>query len=298
MAKPLLSDELWERVEPLLPAPKPRRYRYPGRKPLTNRQALTGILFVLRTGINWNDLPCEMGCGSGSACRKYLQSWQRQGVWDRRHRLLLAELQEADKIDWSRASVDSSFCRALGGGEDTGRNPTDRGKLGSKHHAVVDGQGVPRSATVTAANVPDVVALLGVVDAIEPVPGQVGRPPPRPAGGAVRRPGLRQRPASGGIAQAVDPAFPRAAAHRAWQRLGRLPLGGRALLRLAAPLPQAPHPHRLLFRQSPRVTQTCLLADLFELPVGNTVTIAHSAIVSYDRASRRACPGGMNPPAR
>jgi transposase len=181
MAKPLLPDELWVRIDPLLPAPKPRRFRYPGRKPLTNRQALTGILFVLKTGINWNDLPCEMGCGSGSACRKRLQNWQRLGVWDRLHQHLLAESQEAGKIDWSRASVDSSFCRALGGGEDTGRNPTDRGKLGSKHHAVVDAQGIPLSATVTAANVPDVSALLGVVDAIEPVPGKVGRPKRRPA---------------------------------------------------------------------------------------------------------------------
>jgi transposase len=180
MAKPLLPDELWARIEPLLPAPKPRRFRYPGRKPLTNRQTLTGILFVSRTGISWNDLPCEMGCGSGSACRKRLQLWRQLGVWDRLHRLLLAELHEADKIDWSRAAVDSSFCRALGGGEDTGRNPTDRGKLGSKHHAVVDARGIPLSATVTAANVPDVVALLGVVDAIPPVRGKAGRPRRRP----------------------------------------------------------------------------------------------------------------------
>src|SRR3954454_23238290 len=181
MAKPLLPDELWQRIEPLLPAPKPRRFRFPGRKPLTNRQALTGILFVLRTGINWNDLPCEMGCGSGSACRKRLQEWQRLGVWDRLHQVLLAELQEAGKIDWSRACVDSSSVRALGGGEDAGRNPTDRGRLGSKHHAVVDAQGVPLSATLTAANVPDVKALLGAVDAIPPVAGKVGRPKRRPA---------------------------------------------------------------------------------------------------------------------
>jgi transposase len=181
MAKPLLPDELWQRIEPLLPAPKPRRFRYPGRKPLSNRQALTGILFVLRTGINWNDLPAELGCGSGSACRKRLQSWQRLGVWDRLHALLLAELQGADKINWSRAAVDSSSVRALGGGEDAGRNPTDRGRLGSKHHAVVDAQGVPLSATVTAANVHDVKALLGAVDAIPPVAGKAGGPKRRPA---------------------------------------------------------------------------------------------------------------------
>jgi transposase len=180
MAQPLLSDALWQRIEPLLPPVKPRRFRFPGRKPLTHRQALTGILFVLRTGIRWNDLPCEMGCGSGSACRKRLQAWQGLGVWDELHRLLLRELREADRIDWSRAAVDSSFARALGGGEETGPNPTDRGKKGSKQHAVVDGQGIPLAATVTAANVPDVSELLEVVDAIPPVAGKVGHPQQRP----------------------------------------------------------------------------------------------------------------------
>src|SRR5436305_12040715 len=97
MAAPLLPDALWERVEPLLPPPRPRRFRYPGRKPLTNRQALTGILFVLKTGINWNDLPCEMRCGSGSRCRRRLAEWHEAGVWVRLHALLLTELQEADK---------------------------------------------------------------------------------------------------------------------------------------------------------------------------------------------------------
>src|SRR5687768_2760140 len=83
MAQPLLPDALWERVEPLFPPMKPRRFRFPGRKPLTHRQALTGILFVLRTGIRWNDLPCELGCGSGSACRKRLQEWQELGLGDK-----------------------------------------------------------------------------------------------------------------------------------------------------------------------------------------------------------------------
>src|SRR5262245_12378338 len=180
MAMPLLPDALWERIEPLLEPLKPRRFRFPGRKPLTHRQALTGILFVLRTGIPWNDLPRELGCGSGSACRKRLQAWQQQGVWDQLHHLLLEELQQAERIDWSRAAVDSSFTRALGGGEDTGPNPTDRGRPGSKHHAVVDAQGIPLAAEVTAANVPDVQELLEIVDAIEPVAGKVGRPKQRP----------------------------------------------------------------------------------------------------------------------
>jgi transposase len=180
MAKPLLTDELWQRIAPLLPPPRPRRFRYPGRKPLTHRQALTGILFVLKTGINWNDLPRELNCGSGSRCRRRLQEWHEHGVWVQLHALLLAELHGADRIDWSRAAVDSASVRGRGGGEATGPNPTDRGKKGSKHHAVVDQHSIPLAATVTAANAPDVTEVLEVVDAIPDVRGRPGRPRRRP----------------------------------------------------------------------------------------------------------------------
>src|SRR5262249_52182553 len=175
MAKPLLTDELWQRIEPLLPPPKPRRFRFPGRKPLTHRQALTGILFVLKTGINWNDLPRELNCGSGSRCRRRLAEWQEAGVWVQLHALLLDELQGADRIDWSRAAVDSSFARALGGGEETGPNPTDRGKKGTKHHAVGDAHRVPLATTVTSANTPDIKELLEVVDQVPDGCGKPGR---------------------------------------------------------------------------------------------------------------------------
>src|SRR5579884_1792585 len=114
MAKPLLDDELWERIEPLLPV-KPRRFRYPGRKPLGNREALTGILFILKTGIPWEDLPQEMGCGCKMSCWRRLREWQATGVWQQLHELLLAELRGADKIDWRRAVVDSSSVRAVHG---------------------------------------------------------------------------------------------------------------------------------------------------------------------------------------
>src|SRR3982751_4793881 len=120
MAKPLLPDELWAQVEPLLPPPKPRRFRFPGRKPLDDRKALTGILFVLKTGINWEDLPCEMGCGSGMTCWRRLRDWTEAGVWQALHEVLLAELNEADRIDRARALIDSSHVRARGGGGKTG----------------------------------------------------------------------------------------------------------------------------------------------------------------------------------
>ena len=116
MGKELVSDELWEAIAPILPPPKARRFRFPGRKPMDPRRALTGILFVLKSGIPWEMLPQEMGCGSGMSCWRYLQKWQEEGVWQKVHEALLAKLREADKIDWSRAVVDSGSVRAVLGG--------------------------------------------------------------------------------------------------------------------------------------------------------------------------------------
>jgi transposase len=114
MARPIVSDELWEIVEPLIPKVE-RRFRYPGRKRIPDRRVLAGILFVLRTGIPWEDLPQEMGCGSGVTCWRRLAEWQDQGVWARLHEALLARLHAADQIDWQRAAIDSSHVRAVGG---------------------------------------------------------------------------------------------------------------------------------------------------------------------------------------
>jgi transposase len=180
MAKPLLPDDIWEFLVPLLPPPKPRRFRYPGRKPVDHRQALTGILFVLKTGLPWEDLPQEMGCGCGMTCWRRLRDWQHAGVWLELQALLLAKLRGADQIDWSRAAIDSSTTRALGGVEDSGPNPTDRGRPGVKHHVLTDGHGIPLAADVTGANVPDVKELLVLVEGIGPVGGKPGRPKRRP----------------------------------------------------------------------------------------------------------------------
>lgn len=117
MAKPILDDELWELIRPLLPPPKPRRFRFPGRKRQDDRASLTGIIFVLKTGIPWEQLPQEMGCGSGMTCWRRLAEWQSAGVWEKLHKLLLDKLQGADRLDWSRAVIDSSTVRAVGAGE-------------------------------------------------------------------------------------------------------------------------------------------------------------------------------------
>lgn len=100
MDKSLIDDQLWASVESLLPPAKPRRFRNPGRKPLPDRIVLKGILFVLKTGIRWNQLPAEMGCGSGDSCWRRLREWQRADVWDRLHEALLAHVSFAERIDF------------------------------------------------------------------------------------------------------------------------------------------------------------------------------------------------------
>jgi transposase len=179
MAKPILDEQLWSLIEPIIPKRK-RRFRYPGRKSVSDRAVLTGILFVLRTGIGWEYLPQEMGCGSGMTCWRRLRDWQAAGVWDKLHRSLLNRLREAGRIDWSRATVDSSSVRAVGGGRKTGPNPTDRRKPGSKHHIITDGSGVPLKAILTGANRHDVTQLIPLVDGVPAIAGVPGRPRRRP----------------------------------------------------------------------------------------------------------------------
>lgn len=114
MARALLPDDLWTEIAPLLPPPRPRPKG--GRPPIDNRAALTGILFVLRSGLPWEMLPAEMGCGSGMSCWRRLRDWQAAGVWARLHQVLLERLHAAGEIDWRRASLDSASVPAKKGG--------------------------------------------------------------------------------------------------------------------------------------------------------------------------------------
>ena len=110
----LVDDDLWARIEPLLPKHPARSG--PGRRPVDDRKVLCGILFVLFTGIRWEWLPNELGFGCGMTCWRRLRDWNNAGVWQRLHEVLLAELRAAGKLDLSRAVVDSSHVRALKGG--------------------------------------------------------------------------------------------------------------------------------------------------------------------------------------
>jgi transposase len=114
MADVLVSDALWNLIEPLLPSrsPKPRG----GRPRLTDRACLAGIIFVLRSGTPWRLLPKALGCGSGMSCWRRLRDWQRDGIWDLIHFASLDWLSRDGQIDWSRAVIDSGSVRAVFGG--------------------------------------------------------------------------------------------------------------------------------------------------------------------------------------
>jgi len=116
MAKPLLPDELWSRIEPLLPPYKPNSKG--GRPRVPDRAALTGILFVARTGCPWEYLPKEMGCGCGMTCWRRLRDWHQAGVWEKVWRILLDELGLSDAIDWDKVVLDSCSVRAIFGGRE------------------------------------------------------------------------------------------------------------------------------------------------------------------------------------
>ena len=114
MAKQLVSDELWQEIEPLLPLEPPKLKG--GRPRIPDRAVFTGIVFVLRSGIPWEMLPQELGCGSGMTCWRRLRDWQAAGVWRRVHQALLNRLGKEQAIDWSRASLDSASVAAKKGG--------------------------------------------------------------------------------------------------------------------------------------------------------------------------------------
>jgi transposase len=157
-----------------------RKFHRPGRKRLDDRKVLSGILFVLYTGIPWEFLPQELGYGSGMTCWRRLRDWHNAGVWQRLHELLLTELRAAGLLDFSRAAIDSSHLRAMKGGPKTGPSPVDRAKPGSKHHVLTEAHRIPLVASLTGGNRNDVTQLIPLITAIPHVKGRRGRPVHRP----------------------------------------------------------------------------------------------------------------------
>lgn len=105
-----LTDSQWDLISPLLPLAEPR-----GRHRADDRRTLNGILWVLRSGARWQDLP--RGYGSDSTCHRRLQEWQRQRVWEQIWATFLKSLDERGKLDWGQAFLDGTFVPAKKGGK-------------------------------------------------------------------------------------------------------------------------------------------------------------------------------------
>ena len=164
-----LTDGQWAVMQPLLP-PHARR----GRPRADDRRTINGILWVLRTGARWADLPRRYG--ASSTCHARLQRWQREGIWEGLWRLLLSRLDVQRRLDWQRGHLDGTFIPAKKGGDAVGL--TRRGK-GTKLMAVVDGQGVPLGLLVDSAQRAE-IRLAELTLATIHVPQRRGRPKTRP----------------------------------------------------------------------------------------------------------------------
>ncbi len=175
-----VSDEFWEKVEPLIP-PAPSRKKG-GRTRMDDRKAFTAMLYVLRTGIQWNALPREMG--ASSTVHDRYQEWERLGFFEELWRAGLAEYDELEGIEWEWQALDGVMTKAPLGRSATGKNPTDRAKMGTKRSMLTDGAGIPLAVAVEGANRHDskllVATLEGLVMARPAAEGEEPDPPPPP----------------------------------------------------------------------------------------------------------------------
>jgi len=179
MSDARMPQEYYEIVTHHLPAEQPVGPDG-GRPPVKNEIALRVIWYVLSTGIRWRDVPPAMGC-SGETARTRLRDWEELGVWDRVHVDLLRLLRRDGKLEQDTAIIDSAQVRAFGGGDQTGPNPVDRRKPGTKYTLMVDRNGVPLAVRIAGANRSDHREILPIIQEDFPeVGGKPGRPRTRP----------------------------------------------------------------------------------------------------------------------
>jgi transposase len=173
-----MPGKFYELARPLLP-PEKEIGLQGGRPTKGHLTILKVIWFVLVTGCRWKDVPSEMGC-CGETARTRLQKWERAGIWDRLHQLLLTILNQEKELHTETVIIDTTQVRAFGGGDATGPSPVDRGKKGTKFTLMVDRDGVPLVLRAVPANRSDQLEILPAVAALPPVAGQLGRPRTQP----------------------------------------------------------------------------------------------------------------------
>jgi len=174
MADARMPERFYELVRPLLPEEK-QPGPDGGRPPIDHYSVLKVIWFVLATGCRWKDVPKEMGC-CGETARTRLQAWERAGIWDQLHHLLLTMLNHEKQLDLETVVIDTTQVRAFGGGEATGPSPVDRRKKGTKFTLLVDRHGVPLVIRAVAANRSDQLEILPTVVSFPAIGGKPGHP--------------------------------------------------------------------------------------------------------------------------
>jgi transposase len=147
--------------------------RQGGRPPIKHFVVLKVIWYVEVTGCRWKDVPHEMGC-CGETARTRLQAWEQEGIWDDIHQELLALLHKHDALDVRTVIIDSTLVRAFGGGDETGPNPVDRARPGTKFTLAVDSHGVPLVIRVAPANKSDHNEIIPTVLDIPEIGGKPG----------------------------------------------------------------------------------------------------------------------------
>ena len=166
-----VSDEVWERVQPLIPsAPS---HAKGGRPRMGDRQAFEAIVYVLRTGIQWNGLPRELG--ASSTVHDRFQEWERAGFFQALWQAGLEDYDELIGTQWEWQAVDGAMTKAPFGYAATGKNPTDRGKQGVKRRLLTDGSGIPLALVIAGANRHEMKLLCATLDGIV-----FARPQPTP----------------------------------------------------------------------------------------------------------------------
>ena len=141
---------MWRKIKKILP--KPSKKRGPGRPHADNRAVLNGIWYVLWTGCQWKAVHRDWFGVCSSTLHERFQTWQQQGVFAKIMQIMVKFYAKKRQIKWKWQSIDSKSCPAPLGGEQTGKNPTDRGKRGSKIHILVDQRGAPLAVVLTGAN--------------------------------------------------------------------------------------------------------------------------------------------------
>lgn len=167
----MIAEKMWLEIEPLIRKineEKEKNKKKTGRPKSDEKKAFSGIVYILRTGSQWTEVPRIYG--SKSAIHRYFQQWSEAGVFSDAWKKGLKEYDEKKGIDWQWQAADGAMTKAPLGGESTGPNPTDRAKSGTKRSLLVDSRGVPLAIVVSGANTNDHLLLEQTLLALQAKP--------------------------------------------------------------------------------------------------------------------------------